>query len=1598
MRRSVVSQFGGFQRATRLTSSLALCLAVFGTLNLAQCEDKPDQPAGKVSYRTQIKPIFQAHCQGCHQPAKAGGDYVMTDFARLLKGGESESAAVVPHKSGDSNLVDLITPAEGKAEMPKGKAPLSAAEVELIRAWIDEGAENDDASVRVAYNEEHPPAYRRAPVLTSIDYSPDGKLLAVAGYHEIRLLDAANGTLQARLIGLSPRIESVQFSPDGKQLLATGGIPAQMGEVQIWDVEKKKLALSVPVTYDTVYGGSWSPDGKQVAFGCADNSVRAIDVATGKEVLFQGAHNDWVRDTVYSSDGSHLISVSRDMTCKLTEVATERFVDNITSITPKALKGGISAVVRHPDRDEIVIGGADGVTKVYRVFRITARRIGDDANMIRQMPELPGRVFDVDVSRDGKRIASVSSLDGVAHVSVCSYEFDTNLPDNIKAIDSKTVQQRSQKEKEILEEFHRKNVRQLFTLEIPASAYTLDLHPESKLLAVGAADGQIRVYEVETGKLVTEFASVDQIEPMETAGQQQVDYIRDISPVLARLGCNQGTCHGAAKGKNGFKLSLRGYDPVFDIRALTDDLASRRVNVASPGDSLMLSKPLGAVPHEGGKLLDTSDPYYQLLHDWIAAGAKLDLSTPRVTSIKVLPVNPIVEREDQEVPMTVIATYADGTTREVTREAFLESGNTEVATVDRRGVMTSIRRGEAPVLARFEGAYAATTLTVMGNRDGFTWQQPEVWGKVDELVAAKWQRMKVLPSELCSDSDFIRRVTLDLTGLPPTAERVQAFLDDERPTREKRAALVDELIGSPAFVDYWTNKWADLLQVNRKFLGPEGAQAFRDWIRSEIDKNTPYNLFAKSIIEASGSNRENPAASYYKVLRTPEDTMENTTQLFLAVRFSCNKCHDHPFERWTQDQYYETAAYFARVSLKADPESKDRRIGGTAVEGAKPYYEIVFDNQDGEVKHERTGNVTAPEFPFECSYDAPKDASRRQELSAWLTSETNPYFAASYVNRLWGYLLGTGLIEPIDDIRAGNPATNPDLLKHLTDEFIASNFDVRHVMRMICNSRTYQLGVETNEWNADDTLNYSHAQARRLPAEVLYDSIHLVTGAQSKIPGVPAGTRAAALPDSGISLPDNFLNNFGRPARESACECERSNGMQLGPVMALVSGPTLGNAISDSSNSLAKLVAEVKDDKELVNQLLMRVLNRPATESEVQAMKDLQDAIAADHEALTAALAKREQWWIDEKPKLEAQQQQALKDATAELAEYEKSIADKRTELEKAREAAIVKAEEELKQYQADEAKRVADFATKQKTGAEWHLLAPATVSSTGKMTLRRQQDRSIVAAGDEKKAVYTITTETSLPSLHGIRLEAMQAPIKGGGPGLPENGNFVVTELELFVAPKSKPDQFTKVELAAARADFSQESFDPAQAIDGVTNDQKGWAVHPAGGVDHWATFELKTPIENKEAVVLKFVIHQQHNAERHLLAKFRLSATTTPKGWGLSLPESLASLLSVPAKQQTEEDKQQLARYLNAVDNKLREQQTKIAEAKKPVPEDGGVTQRKAVLARLGQPIKDDALLLQLRTDLEQSKGQLANPRLTAVQDLTWALINSPAFLFNH
>jgi hypothetical protein len=673
------------------------------------------------------------------------------------------------------------------------------------------------------------------------------------------------------------------------------------------------------------------------------------------------------------------------------------------------------------------------------------------------------------------------------------------------------------------------------------------------------------------------------------ADAPKVTFLRDVAPILNKVGCTSGPCHGAAKGKNGFKLSLRGYDPQFDYEALLYDLSGRRFNRADPGRSLMLAKPTQEVAHGGGLRFDIGSNYYKTIYNWIAQGVPFgDPAADTVRRLEVEPKEIFMKAPGESSGIKVTAIYADGGSRDVSALAVVDSNVPDVATVADAAVKGA-RTGEATVMLRYQGNLATLPVTVLNPKPGFVWKPLPQNNYIDRTVDAKLLRLKIQPSPVVDDAGFLRRVSLDLTGQLPTPAEVRSFTADA--SKIKRSTLIDKLIASSAFVDHWTLKWGDLLQNNRKYLGEKGAYEFREWIRESIAQNKPYDRMVREMLTARGSSYENPAANFYRVTRDPKPTMEKTTQVFLGVRMVCAQCHDHPFERWTQNQYYEMAAFFSAVGLRPGYEVGE---------------EILYDQrQDFDMKHPKDGRVMNPKFILPATYSGAGTAAgsaaagRRLTYAEWLTAKDNPFFAKSTVNRMWSYFFGRGIIDPVDDIRASNPASNPALLDALTKDFLDHEFDLRQLMRTIANSRVYQSGIATNEWNQNDTENFSHATPRRIGAEALMDALALATGVRPVFPEAPPETRAEQVADPHIGK-DGFLDLFGRPSRESSCECERRSDLSLPQALNLVNGRTISDAVADANGRVAKAILSGRPDADVVTELYLASLSRPPVAAELQ--------------------------------------------------------------------------------------------------------------------------------------------------------------------------------------------------------------------------------------------------------------------------------------------------------------------------------------------------------------------------------------------------------------
>ena len=685
----------------------------------------------------------------------------------------------------------------------------------------------------------------------------------------------------------------------------------------------------------------------------------------------------------------------------------------------------------------------------------------------------------------------------------------------------------------------------------------------------------------------------------------------DVMAVLARSGCSLGTCHGNQNGKGGLKLSLRGQDPDGDFVTLTRQLASRRVNVMMPDESLLLRKPSMQVPHEGGRRFAVDSPEYQILRDWIAAEMPADTdSAPRLVRLEVTPATITLLEPERSTPLKATATFSDGSERDVTALAVLESSDPAVR-IAADGTVTfgeSQFSCQTTVTVRYLNQQTTARIEFVPARPGFEFTAPAEKNVIDTFVFAQLKRLQINPSPVCDDKTFLRRVYLDVTGRLPTVQQAHEFLDST--DAHKRTALIDRLLASPEFVDFQALRWADLLRVEDKTLDAKGVDVFYHWIHHSIATDKPLNQFAAEIIAARGSTYNEPASNFYRALRTPEERAESAAQVFLGVRLQCAKCHNHPFDHWTQDDYYGWTNFFARVDYKIIENKRRDENDKHEFDGEQ----IVFMKEEGNVKNPTTGQTAGLRYLGDGNNAASDDksADRLQTLAEWLESPDNHRFAATQANRIWFQLLGQGIVDPIDDFRSTNPPSNPELLDAITREFVAGGYRVRELMRLILNSQTYQLSSESNDTNRDDTTSFSHAIPHRLTAEQTIDAISQVLDVAAKFGGYPEGTRAVQLAGvrngghrySRPEVGDKFLALFGKPSRLLTCECERAGEMTLAQTMEMVSGELITELLNERDNRVDASVQSNETAAEFINNLWWTALSRSPTKEESAAMLD----------------------------------------------------------------------------------------------------------------------------------------------------------------------------------------------------------------------------------------------------------------------------------------------------------------------------------------------------------------------------------------------------------
>ena len=687
----------------------------------------------------------------------------------------------------------------------------------------------------------------------------------------------------------------------------------------------------------------------------------------------------------------------------------------------------------------------------------------------------------------------------------------------------------------------------------------------------------------------------------DAAQPRPISFQLDVMPVLTSAGCNTGSCHGAARGQDGFMLSLFGYDPKGDHHRITRQLSGRRVNLALPEASLLVTKATGEVPHTGGKLFDPDSPNAKTLIAWIKSGVpydKEDIALP--VGIDVEPKQYVLKGEKVKVPLTVRARYSDGTDRDVTNLSSFSSSNDNSVEVDEfTGVAGTKNRGEAFLLARFH-TYTEGTQTIV-IPDNLVYEKPELeaFNYVDDHVHAKLHKLRIYPSELCSDEVFVRRVFLDIVGVLPTEEERRDFLESQDP--RKRENIVDQLLDRKEFTEMWVMKWAELLQIrstgnNANQVSYKSALLWYEWLRDKVANNQPFNRIVYDLLAARGGTFKNPATNYFKLENDVKVRTENVAQVFMGTRIQCAQCHNHPFDRWTMDDYYGFAALFAQVRKKPAED---------------PHEQIIFDG-GGQIEHPLTKTNAVPQYLGATGPAQIKGGqTRREAVADWLTSKDNPWFSKNVVNIVWAHFFGIGITDPVDDVRISNPASNPELLEALSSKFLDYNYDFKKLVRDICTSRTYQLSSRTNETNETDLTNFSHSLIRRMRAEVLLDTLAQVTGTPNKFRGLPIGSRAVQIADGNTT--NYFLTTFGRATRQTVCSCEVKMEPNLSQALHLLNGDAVHSRIR-SGNVIGKLLKEKGSPAAVIDSLYFRCLSRAPTDTEKIKLLEVIEATADDTE------------------------------------------------------------------------------------------------------------------------------------------------------------------------------------------------------------------------------------------------------------------------------------------------------------------------------------------------------------------------------------------------
>jgi len=1115
--------------------------------------------------------LMHEQCLSCHNEEKKKGGLSLHSRAALLKG--SDNGKVVIAGKPEASLLFQALQADADPHMPP-KKQLATNQIELVRRWIvgglkwDEAALRGEARARDVKLEALPPGH--APTLAlalaadgrwlaagrgnrivvydtlktnfpvvadfeahrdevrALAWSPDGSALASGAYRELTVWET--NSFQARWTvrtGLVERVTALRFSAYGGALVAADSAVAERGWVRLFAVETGRSIAAWPAHTDTICDLAISPDGGVIATAGGDKLAKLWEVASTREVARLEGHSGSVSGLAFNTNGTELVTVGADKQLKVWDVKTRE-----SAITLGARKQGFNAVAWSADGGTIATVDEGG-----RLVRLTnfKRHNGEQSSNPadeRELGRWPEPLHAVAVSAEGKRFFA-GGQDGTIFV--------VNADKKILA-----------------------TLKPSTTVGIPAMAESGSTHrPTPPALPAPAARAG--------GK----------------AGPAP-SFLHDVLPLLSKAGCSAGACHAKPEGQNGFKLSVFNYDPKADYAEIVKEGRGRRVFPAAPEASLILLKPTLALEHGGGQRFEPGSETYQTLLRWIRGGMIYQHpDEPLLVRVRLEPHERRYKKGATQ-PLTVTAHYTDGSKRDVTSLADYSASDREVAAVDDQGrLRIGQLSGESAVVARFLGFVDAARITVPAERmlPEERYRALPVNNFIDERADAQFRQLGLFPSDLCTDAEFLRRASLDTIGVLPSADEARAFLSDPAP--DKRRRWIESRLAHPAYADYWANKWADLLRPNPDRVGVKSVFTLDQWLREAFRANKPYDEFAREIILAEGSNHRDGPVVVYRDRREPVDLTTMFSQLFLGVRMECAKCHHHPNEKWSQDDFYQFAAFFGPLKRKGAGLSPPISAGT----------ESFYFAPGGTVKHPVTDEVMQPRPPDGPLADARESNDPRRALADWLTAPRNPFFARAAVNRVWAALFGRGFVEPVDDFRASNPIANEPLLNALAEDFATHQYDLKHLLRTILQSRLYQLSSTPNEFNLADTKNFSRSYRRRLPAEVLSDAVSDVTGLPDEYQGTPPGTRA--LQTWSYKISSHFLDTFGRPNASSDCPCDRDLHTSVVQSLHLMNAKTLQTKLTSPEGRVARLAASPRTPGEIVTELYLATFNRPPRDPEI---------------------------------------------------------------------------------------------------------------------------------------------------------------------------------------------------------------------------------------------------------------------------------------------------------------------------------------------------------------------------------------------------------------